>query len=70
GYDSLGVALRHNRSVPGSILYSKTPFSYTKMGFLFCLKSYFWVRDLGAIFDRTLLLDTKPRPVVGYKPIS
>jgi hypothetical protein len=27
----------------------------------------FWVRELGAIFERTLLLDTKPVPVVGYK---
>ena len=27
----------------------------------------FWLRDLGAIFERTLLLDTKPIPVVGYK---
>ena len=27
----------------------------------------FWVVELGAIFERTLLLDTKPLPVVGYK---
>ncbi|MDH6098591.1 hypothetical protein NWP21_06985 [Anabaenopsis sp. FSS-46] len=27
----------------------------------------FWLRDLGAIFECTLLLDTKPIPVVGYK---
>ncbi|WP_242060641.1 transposase [Nostoc sp. C057] len=27
----------------------------------------FWVVELGAIFERTLLLDTKPVPVVGYK---
>jgi len=27
----------------------------------------FWVLELGAIFERTLLLDTKPVPVVGYK---
>ena len=28
---------------------------------------HFWVVELGAIFERTLLLDTKPLPVVGYK---
>lgn len=27
----------------------------------------FWVRDLGVIFERTLLLDTKPVAVVDYK---
>lgn len=27
----------------------------------------FWVVELGAILERTLLLDTKPVPVVGYK---
>jgi Transposase DDE domain len=27
----------------------------------------FWVNELGAVFERTLLLDTKPVPVVGYK---
>ncbi|MDX2229148.1 MAG: IS982 family transposase [Leptolyngbyaceae cyanobacterium bins.349] len=27
----------------------------------------FWVNELGASFERTLLLDTKPVPVVGYK---
>jgi hypothetical protein len=27
----------------------------------------FWVKELGALFERTLLLDTKPIPVVGYK---
>lgn len=27
----------------------------------------FWVNQLGAVFERTLLLDTKPVPVVGYK---
>ncbi|WP_224311945.1 MULTISPECIES: hypothetical protein [Nostocaceae] len=27
----------------------------------------FWVVELGAIFERTLMLDTKPVPVVGYK---
>ena len=27
----------------------------------------FWVDALGALFERTLLLDTKPVPVVGYK---
>lgn len=27
----------------------------------------FWVKELGAMFERTLLLDTKPVPVVGYK---
>ncbi|HLO83945.1 MAG TPA: IS982 family transposase [Nostocaceae cyanobacterium] len=27
----------------------------------------FWVIELGAILERTLLLDTKPVPVVGYK---
>jgi hypothetical protein len=28
---------------------------------------HFWVRDLGVIFERTLLLDTKPVAVVDYK---
>lgn len=27
----------------------------------------FWVSAMGAVFERTLLLDTKPIPVVGYK---
>ena len=27
----------------------------------------FWVNQLGAVFERILLLDTKPVPVVGYK---
>ena len=28
---------------------------------------WFWVRKLDAVFETTLLLDTKPGPVVGYK---
>jgi hypothetical protein len=35
-------------------------------GLLEALRRY-WVNELGAIFERTLLLDTKPVPVVGYK---
>lgn len=27
----------------------------------------FWVRELDAVFETTLMLDTKPVPVVGYK---
>jgi hypothetical protein len=27
----------------------------------------FWVGDMGAIFESSLILDTKPLPVVGYK---
>lgn len=27
----------------------------------------FWVKELGATFERTFVLDTKPVPVVGYK---
>lgn len=27
----------------------------------------FWVSEMGATFERTLILDTKPLPVVGYK---
>ena len=27
----------------------------------------FWVRELDAVFETTLLLDTKPVPVIGYK---
>ena len=27
----------------------------------------FWVSEMGAIFESTLILDTKPLPVVGYK---
>lgn len=35
-------------------------------GVLEALRRY-WLNELGVVFERTLLLDTKPLPVVGYK---